>query len=123
MIRRPPISTRTDTLFPSPPLFRSHRVGRAVVRVVLSGRLRREVVRRGEHRLAAQGADSGLVQQILGLACLFLRALAGLLLGFAPVGPRLRGGGLTYCQSEVPLVRQIVFHFFYFLYLSSSYQI
>src|SRR3546814_3654230 len=90
MIRRPPISTRTDTLFPSPPLFRSHRVGRAVGRVVLSGRLRREIVRRGEHRLAAQGADAGLVQQLLGLACLFLRALAGLRLGLAPAGSRLR---------------------------------
>src|SRR3546814_8419682 len=36
MIRRPPRSTRTDTLFPSPTLFRSHRFdgGEAVVLVV-----------------------------------------------------------------------------------------
>src|SRR3546814_20440496 len=31
MIRRPPRSTRTDTLFPYTTLFRSHRVGQAVV--------------------------------------------------------------------------------------------
>src|SRR3546814_10072486 len=65
-------------------------IGRAVVRVVLSGRLRREIVRRGEHRLAAQGADAGLFEQFLGLARFFLRALAGLRLGLAPAGARLR---------------------------------
>src|SRR3546814_16523974 len=35
MIRRPPRSTRTDTLFPSPTLFRSHiDIARAVVRKI-----------------------------------------------------------------------------------------
>src|SRR3546814_13282237 len=56
----------------------------------MSGRLRREIVRRGEHRLAAQGADAGLFEQFLGLARFFLRALAGLRLGLAPAGARLR---------------------------------
>src|SRR3546814_15324807 len=34
MIRRPPRSTRTDTLFPYTTLFRSHRLGVALVEVV-----------------------------------------------------------------------------------------
>src|SRR3546814_17957451 len=33
MVRRPPISTLTDTLFPYPTLFLSHRVGRAAMRL------------------------------------------------------------------------------------------
>src|SRR3546814_2099946 len=52
MIRRPPRSTRTDTLFPYTTLFRSHRFGRG----------RRLVEHRGvRHRHAGQVHDHGLV--------------------------------------------------------------
>lgn len=48
------------------------------------GGVRREVVGRAEHRLAAQGADTGLLQQRLGLGHFFLVALLGLLLELLP---------------------------------------
>src|SRR3546814_1644366 len=37
MVRRPPISTRTDTLFPSTTLFRSHAVAHRIERVLARG--------------------------------------------------------------------------------------
>src|SRR3546814_18011863 len=53
MIRRPPRSTRTDTLFPYTTLFRSHRGQRAGGLVLLEG--------------LVAGADGGLVQAGAGL--------------------------------------------------------
>src|SRR3546814_3371010 len=50
MIRRPPRSTRTDTLFPYTTLFRSHRVSR--------GRIRRRQLRKDGSRDAARGDGS-----------------------------------------------------------------
>src|SRR3546814_2415596 len=44
MIRRPPTSTRTDTLFPYPTLFRSHTEPRAMRRVKLD-RIDRHILR------------------------------------------------------------------------------
>src|SRR3546814_1813418 len=49
MIRRPPISTRTDTLFPYPTLFRSWRTGR--------DRDGRRAVRQRQSRRQAAGDD------------------------------------------------------------------
>ena len=67
-----------------------NRIGRVVARIVQAGCLRREIVRRGEHRLAAQGADAGLVEQRLGRACLFLRTFAGEVLRLAAARARFR---------------------------------
>src|SRR3546814_1036989 len=65
MIRRPPRSTRTDTLFPYPPLFRSlARIPRARVPVVLRGKLRYlEVVPDRDH---GRGAVAVLHLPVVG---------------------------------------------------------
>src|SRR3546814_11052657 len=74
MIRRPPRSTRTDTLFPYTTLFRSFPVGE----VIKGGRL---IIVRQPHRVGAQVADQrhilfmvGPVQRpALGIAVLMAR--------------------------------------------------
>src|SRR3546814_5561450 len=60
MIRRPPRSTRTDTLFPYTTLFRSHRHGEADGKME-AGLERRRVGRRAAER-RPQGRQSGLLQ-------------------------------------------------------------
>src|SRR3546814_4005862 len=54
MIRRPPISTRTDTLFPYTTLFRSSGIGQARVQE-RADRLEFRVGKPFEHRKAADG--------------------------------------------------------------------
>ncbi|MNM76714.1 hypothetical protein D3C81_885450 [compost metagenome] len=73
-------------------LGRMHRFSRsggtfAVVRVMQPRCVRREIVRRAEHRLATQGADAGLFEQRLGFAHFLLVTLTRLLLEHLP--PRL----------------------------------
>src|SRR3546814_14358254 len=61
MIRRPPRSTRTDTLFPYTTLFRSADTGRTVVwpeRYRTRGHVD-ESVRRADHRTAQYGSRGG----------------------------------------------------------------
>src|SRR3546814_15399269 len=61
MIRRPPRSTRTDTLFPYTTLFRSH----SELGKVLSGRIQISLDAEGERqisRLAEQLADKGIAR-------------------------------------------------------------
>ncbi|CEE58696.1 exported hypothetical protein [Xanthomonas citri pv. citri] len=62
----------------------------AVVGIVQAGGMRREIVRRAEHRFASQCADTALFQQGFGLAHFFLVTLALALLEQLP--PRLRLG-------------------------------
>src|SRR3546814_4344600 len=70
MIRRPPMSTRSDTLLPYTTLFRSHAVGRETAEVESAGRIVRneidvQVGRAGgiqvpHHELVAGGANEGV---------------------------------------------------------------
>src|SRR3546814_2889225 len=69
MIRRPPRSTRTDTLFPYTTLFRSGFGGQGVDRDFLQGAYRADLLQEGARRLGvfgdvgvqapSQGADVG----------------------------------------------------------------
>src|SRR3546814_15270365 len=83
MIRRPPRSTRTDTLFPYPTLFRSQRAMQQHQRAFLVDVWRRAGI-------GMQGA----VRQALGI-------LAGLLLevGLAALAPEQRQGEATLNQN------------------------
>src|SRR3546814_21067718 len=58
MIRRPPRSTRTDTLFPYTTLFRS-RIAPRVVALVLRRGLRRRYAQRDAQRVAGELVDIG----------------------------------------------------------------
>src|SRR3546814_12386593 len=63
MIRRPPRSTRTDTLFPYTTLFRSHADGEHVVRPDqetdhADGNHRIDHAKVAEHRLSAEGGSN-----------------------------------------------------------------
>src|SRR3546814_13491057 len=58
MIRRPPRSTRTDTLFPYTTLFRSHRYRAREVRLPPRRPASAGVRRRARHRVAAAGVDA-----------------------------------------------------------------
>ncbi|MNV14181.1 hypothetical protein D3C71_1048560 [compost metagenome] len=96
---------------------RMHRFGRdlhafAIAGVMQPGGMRREIVRRTEHRLAAQGADAGLFEQGLGLAHLFLVALLGLLLEHRParLGLGVVDLGHHLVQAGAVGVRQGVEH-------------
>src|SRR3546814_1128220 len=65
MIRRPPRSTRTDTLFPDTPLFRSGRVGEVDERRCdVLRRPERHRILAGERRGTHLGADRARVQQV-----------------------------------------------------------
>src|SRR3546814_3101832 len=59
MIRRPPRSTRTDTLFPYTTLFRSHQAAVVAVDpvVVIAGEARGAAALGQHHLIAAMGAD------------------------------------------------------------------
>src|SRR3546814_1471209 len=57
MIRRPPISTRTDTLFPYTTLFRSHLFGRKADMVGAVGRHARHQPVGGQRDQEAEGLD------------------------------------------------------------------
>src|SRR3546814_1777073 len=92
MIRRPPRSTRTGTLFPYTTLFRSHPEGLALlgrragtVAAILAGALAQHGIERGEMRrrgaaAAAEDVHAVLDQEALGPAGELLRAerVAGL---------------------------------------------
>src|SRR3546814_2603142 len=59
MIRRPPRSTRTDTLFPSTTLFRSHQIAEPVGRDPLMAlKLMADVARLTARRRTAEGRGS-----------------------------------------------------------------
>src|SRR3546814_16987307 len=69
MLRRPPRSTRTDTLFPYTTLFRSPGPGGGLLNTLNGGRFRRgdlcEIVRR-DHGQAPSRANIGSRQHLLG---------------------------------------------------------
>src|SRR3546814_6327298 len=71
MIRRPPISTRTDTLFPYTTLFRSQRRSRKLVRFGLAGARRLgeppDLGRELPHIALLRVADDGNHQPSIGL--------------------------------------------------------
>src|SRR3546814_13938206 len=85
MIRRPPRSTRTDTLFPYTTLFRSTRVARGPAQGAGDGAQQRGQARHPQDALrqADQDADGGTAGAVsrfrlyyLGLSALFAAALA-----------------------------------------------
>src|SRR3546814_17072134 len=64
MIRRPPRSTRTDTLFPYTTLFRSHRNRH---RIAAAGEADAAVGRAGDARLGRARAEQGLAARVGGV--------------------------------------------------------
>src|SRR3546814_11456216 len=75
MIRRPPISTRTDTLLPYTTLFRSLRQGRGLDR--LAGALQIAALQDWQPRDAAPGDRGGRIDPCLGKALTIERHRAG----------------------------------------------
>src|SRR3546814_3336699 len=104
MIRRPPRSTRTGTLFPYTTLFRSHPEGLALlgrragtVAAILAGALAQHGIQRGDMRrrgaaAAAEDVDAVPDQEALGPAGELLRAQR--VAGLAVDPPRPPGAGL-----------------------------
>src|SRR3546814_6123060 len=87
MLRRPPRSTRTDTLFPYTTLFRSRTIGRDFRRLLpVSVRIGIEVVARLHARVHRGLVDAELGAESIGGRRLVLAARAG-------DGPGQRGGG------------------------------
>src|SRR3546814_21032583 len=92
MIRRPPRSTRTDTLFPYTTLFRSTRVARGPAQGAGDGAQQRVQARHPQDALrqADQDADGGTAGAVsrfrvyyLGLSALFAAALAAAVIALA----------------------------------------
>src|SRR3546814_5200532 len=97
MIRRPPRSTRTDTLFPYTTLFRSRSLGRGedAAHQPVGGRGRRRV-REARHDRAgrpAQGARAGRAR--------VPHALRGRLVDGDPVAGRAAGRGAEEVRTEL----------------------
>src|SRR3546814_2713826 len=88
MIRRPPRSTRTDTLFPYTTLFRSHRV-LAVAEVIDD--LQYRAPASDTHHLELDLVVARQIQELAGLP-LFAGFAGQLVIGASLVGPRAQVG-------------------------------
>src|SRR3546814_18430750 len=98
MIRRPPISTRTDTLFPCTPLFRSACAASPLslgnIEAMTRGELQWKISIPADGRLAMQGIAPALIQWETDTNP------AG---GMPDAGPEERGGGqegVRTCRSR-----------------------
>src|SRR3546814_19005517 len=83
MIRRPPRSTRTDTLFPYTTLFRSHQRGHVTHRadIDLAARQERHRARKIDGEAALHAAEDHAFDALLGFKLLFKRVPCGFAAG------------------------------------------
>src|SRR3546814_11184267 len=91
MIRRPPRSTRTDTLFPSTPLFRSRRIPHARGRLACNPRDRARRDRRAHELVPVTFRQAGEIElhRSIALAARYCALRRGVDRQAEHVGPRI----------------------------------
>src|SRR3546814_3471677 len=111
MIRRPPRSTRTDTLFPYTTLFRSHRRREQAARPAGNGRTRRATTERGRRASARSEEHTSELQSLMRISyavfCLQTKTILWYPENLLNSTPLMT----TSCLSSISMTTPYIFHY------------